>query len=280
MKTSQILFYTLIVMMLASCQSTNFYQVYKAASADKLVIKDNLIVYADEHCRVTYNLWGEGGNIGFKFYNKTDKNIYLNMAESFFILNGISYNYYKNRIYTNSTSSGSTLARGASTINYVTGDTYVNLNQTNRTSVPNNVGTITTSAYSVSYNEEKIVCIPSMTSKFLSEYNVNGSLYRDCDLLKYPTKTQIKSKTFSKEQSPLIFSNRVAYSIGDSDDLIRFENEFYVKEISNLPESEVLELKHAEFCGQKSIIPTQYFKNASADMFYMKYSKGTDSWKH
>ena len=58
--------------------------------------------------------WDILGNIGFQFFNKTDKNIYLNLEESFFILNGISYNYYRNRVFTNSTSSGATTSRGTS----------------------------------------------------------------------------------------------------------------------------------------------------------------------
>ncbi len=234
MKTKKILFPALIAMMLTSCVST-YFQVYKTVPSDKLVVKNNLLVYEDENCKVSYNLWSEGGNIGFQFFNKTDKNIYLNLEESFFILNGVSKNYYRNRVFT---------------------------------------------SFSVSYNEEKILYIPSKTSKIISEYNINESLFRDCDLFKYPTKKQIKSKTFSKEQSPLVFSNRIAYSIGQTDNLIKFENEFYVTEISNYPESEMFESKYDEYCGQKSLTMTKYFKNVSADRFYIKYSKGKATWKH
>ena len=139
---------------------------------------------------------------------------------------------------------------------------------------------MSSSGYSVSYNEEKIICIPSKTSKIISEYYITESLLRDCDLFKYPTKKQITSKTFSKEQSPLVFSNRIAYSTSQNDNLIKFENGFYVTEISNYPESEMVELKYDEYCGQKSMTITKNFKNVSADKFYIKYSKGLDTWKH
>jgi hypothetical protein len=280
MKTKKILFSVLIAMMLTSCVSTSYFQVYKTVPSDKLVIKDNLLVYEDENCKVSYNLWGEGGNIGFQFFNKTDENIYLNLEESFFILNGISYNYFRNRAFTNSTSSGATTSRGATATKSVTGLNNLDLIQTNRISATNTVGIMTSSGFSVSYNEEKIICIPSKTSKIISEYNINESLFRDCDLFKYPTKEQIKSKTFSKEQSPLVFSNRIAYSIGQTDNLIKFENEFYVTEISNYPKSEIFESKYDEYCGQKNMTMTKYFKNVSADKFYIKYSKGQDIWKH
>jgi len=139
---------------------------------------------------------------------------------------------------------------------------------------------MTSSGFSISYNEEKTICIPSKTSKLITEYIITESLYRDCDLFKYPTKKQIKSKSFKKTDSPIIFSNRIAYTVGQSEKLIKFENEFYISEISNYPESEIFESKYDEYCGQKSSTMTKYFKNVSPDKFYIKYTKGTDTWKH
>lgn len=274
------LFLALATIMMTSCTSVTYFQVYHATPSDKFVVEDSQLFYEDGNCRVFYNLWSEGGNIGFKFFNKTDKNIYLNMEESFFVLNGISYNYYKNRTYTNSTNSGIATSAGISTTKYVTGVNYLNLLQTNGTSASNAIGLSSSSGFAVSYAEEKIVCIPPKTAKNISEYKINGTLFRDCDLLRYPTKRQIKPLTFSKEQSPLVFSNRIAYTIGQSDSIIRFENEFYINEISNYPESEIFESKYDKYCGQESMTMTKYFKNASADMFYIKYTKGGGSWKY
>jgi len=280
MKTKKILFLSLIVMMLTNCGFPSYYQVYTTVPSDKLVVKDNLLVYEDENCKVSYNLWDEGGDIGFQFYNKTDENIFLNLNESFFILNGISHNYYMNRVFTNSKSSGATTSRGAITSKSVTGLNRSDLIQTNRIIATNTVGFMTSSGFSVSYSEEKTVCIPSKTAKIISEYHINESLFRSCDLYKYPTKKQIKSKTFSKEQSPLVFSNRIAYSKGQTDNLIKFENEFYVAAISNYPEYVMFESKYDEYCGQKSVTMTKFFRAVSADKFYIKYSKGQDAWKH
>lgn len=275
MKTHFFLFALLISIIMTSC--VTYFQVYKAVPSDKIAIKDNLLVYEDENCRVSYNLWSEGGNIGFRFFNKIDKNIYLNLDESFFILNGVSHNYYKNRVFT---SSGAKNISGTTVTGSTTGISYLGLIPTNRNFATNTLELMTSLGYSVSYNEEKIVCVPSKTSKIISEYNINESLFRDCDLYKYPTKKQIKSMTFSKEQSPLIFSNRIAYTIGKTDNLIKFENKFYVTEITNYPQSEMYESIYDEYCGQKSMTTTKYFKDASADKFYIKYKKEQDSWKH
>lgn len=269
-----------IALFLTSCATTSFYQVYKATPSDNLITKDNYLVYEDDNCKVSYNLWDEGGNIGFRFYNKTNKNIYLNLEENFFIFNGISYDYYKNRVFTNSTTSGATTARSATASKSVTGINYLDLLQTNRIQAASSVGLMASSGYSISYNEEKVICIPSKTSKFITEYNINESLFRDCDLFKYPTKKQIKLKSFSKAESPIVFSNRIAYTVGQTENLIKFENEFYVTEISNYPESEILESKYDEYCGQKSMTMSKYFKNVSPDKFYIKYTKDMDTWTH
>lgn len=266
-------------MILTSCASS-YFQVYKTVPSEKIVKKDNLLFYEDENCKISYNFWGEGGNIGFQFYNKTDKYIYLNLDECFFILNGISHDYYKNRVFTSSTSLGSTTSQGSSKTKSLTGLNYLDLIQTNKISISNRVEVMKSSGFSVSYSEEKIVCIPSYTTKYISEYIINESLFRDCDLFKYPTKKQINTKTFTKEESPFVFSNRIAYSIGQSDSLIRIENKFFVSEITNYPENAILETKYDEYCGQKSIRLIPYFNNISADKFYIKYRKGDDIWKH
>ena len=81
----------------------------------------------------------------------------------------------------------------------------------------------------------KIVTIPSGTLKFISEYNINESLYRDCDLLRYPKRSQVRTLQFMKDDSPYVFSNRIAYRVGESAEPVQFENEFYVSEITNYP---------------------------------------------
>lgn len=280
MKTKLNLIFTAIIAVLLTSCATSFYQVYKAVPTDKSIKPDNYLIYEDDNCKLSYDFWGEGGNIGFYIYNKTNENIYLNLEQSFFVFNGIAYDYYKNRVYTHSTSAGATSSKATTASKSVTGINYLDLLQTNRIQASNSIGVMTSSGFSISYNEEKVICIPSKTSKIITEYNINESLYRDCDLFKYPTKKQIKSKSFTKSDSPIIFSNRITYTVGQSDKQIKFENEFYISEISNYPENEMFESKYDEYCGQKSTTKTKYFKDVSPDKFYIKYSKGNDIWKH
>jgi|SRR5690554_1049885 len=269
----------IIALFLTSCASSPYYQIYKANPKNSQV-KNNNLVYEDENCRVSYNLWEQGGNFGFVFYNKTNTNIYLNLEESFFILNGIAYDYYKNRVFTSSENSATTSVKSSTFSNSVTGLNYLGLLQTNNLQSTSGKGLVASSGFSTSYNEEKVICIPSKTSKIITEYKITESLFRDCDLYKYPTKSQIKTKTFSEESSPIVFSNRLAYTIEKSENLTRFENEFYISEISNYPESEIFEQKYDEYCGKRRVMFRKYFKNVSPDKFYIKYTKGQDTQKH
>lgn len=280
MNSKYFLFLGLIVMfLLSSCASKPYYQVYKATAKDSQLRNNNLI-YEDENCRVSYNLWENGGDFGFVFYNKTNENIYLNLEESFFILNGIAHDYYKSRVVTSSENSSLAVTKSFGVSNSLAGFNALGLLQTNNLQTTSNTGGVTSSGFSVSYNEKKIICIPAKTSKIIEEYKITRVLYRDCDLFKYPTKSKINTKSFSEDSSPIVFSNRLAYSIGKEEELIRFENEFYVSEISNYPASEIIERKHDEYCGKKSAIITTYFKNSSPDKFYIKYQKGKDTQKH
>lgn len=132
-----------ILLLLTSCATSAYYQVYRVIpvshSSKKIVVNDEAIIYEDTNCIVVYNFWDKNGNTGFQFYNKTDKNIYLNMEESFFIINGMACNYYNNRVYTNSigkmVSSTSSSSYNSSTTNAktkaVSGVNYFGLLQTN-----------------------------------------------------------------------------------------------------------------------------------------------------
>lgn len=281
MKTNlNLILISVIAILFTSCATTSFYQVYKAVPTDKSIRTDSYLMYEDDNCKISYDFWGEGGNIGFYFYNKTNENIYLNLEESFFVLNGIANNYFKNRVYTHSAGSGTTSSKGKTASKSVSGVNYLDLLQTNRIQASNSVGVMTSTGFSISYNEEKVICIPPKASKIITEYNINESIYRDCELFKYPTKRLIKSKYFTKSESPFVFSNRITYTVGKSDKLIKFENEFYISEITNYPEGEMFESKYDEYCGQKNTTKTKYFKNVTPDKFYIKYTKGIDTWEH
>jgi hypothetical protein len=274
MKTTHLFLTMIFAIFFSSCLTRSYYQVYKTTPNEKLKMNENAIVYEDENCKISYNLWDEGGNIGFTFYNKTNENIYLNLDESFFVLNGVSNDYYKNRIMTSSTNSAVTSTKSSTISKSETGINYSNLIQTNQIGAINGVAMTVSSEFSVSYNEKKIICIPFHTSKTITEFKISQSLFRDCDLYKYPTKSLIKTRYFTKTESPFVFSNRISYAVG-SNKSVDIENEFYVSEITNYPENEITETRYNEYCNETSdLTSTKSFKISSPDKFFIKYFYG------
>lgn len=270
----------LLALVFTSCSSIYYYQVCKVTPDNKTAIGVNSLTYEDDNCKVSYNLWDDKGNVGFVFYNKTDKNIYLNKEESFYIFNGIAYQYFQSRTFTSTRNIGTSATKGASASTSMTGINYLDLLQTNRILATSSVGAVSSTGYSVSYAEEKIICIPSKAAKLIFEYSITDEIIRDCDLYKYPTTKQIKTISFNEANSPIKFSNRIAYSIDKSAELMFFENQFFVSEVTNYPESDLIIMKYDEYCGQKSTSQTKYFKDVSADKFYIKYTKVVNGWKH
>ena len=283
MKT-KIFLVSLIVVAFSSSCSYRYYQVYKTKPSDDIVMNNHQLIFENESCRISYDLWSEGGNIGFKFSNKTSENIYLNLEKSFFILNGIAHNYYKNREYENSTENSSPVAGFSLFSKLRNNQPLSNITIPTEISGKSMHNLVDSKGYNtITYIEEKIVCIPPQTSKIISEYQINLALYRDCDLYKYPTKKQITTKKFNAEDSPFEFRNLITYTIGELSNEIKIENNFHVSEITNYPEKEITLRKYSEFCGQKITYldhRMRIFKFTSPDMFYIRYFKKGDGWVH
>lgn len=263
---------------MSSCATTSFYQVYNVKPIEESITNTDELFFEDENCKISYNLWANGGNIGFNFYNKTDNNIYVKLNESNFILNGFAYDYFKNRTFTTSESKSASTSNTSTGSVAVTGINVYNNIQTNQVKSSSSANLGSSVGYAVSIKEDSIICIPPKTTKRISEYSISNTLIRNCDLLKYPRRKEIKTKSYTSEKSPIVFSNRITYEINGNSKLV--ENDFFVSEITNYPESEFFESKYDEYCGQKSSVQTKYYKFYDIDKFYIKYSKGTDYWKH
>ena len=137
----------------------------------------------------------------------------------------------------------------------------------------NSKAIVNTSSSSVSYKEKEIICIPPKTYKSINEYNIDKSVFDFCNFILYPTKKQIDTLKFNFLGSPLIFSNIIAYSKGDSDDIYKLKNTFYISEITNYPESEVIKGKYITECENDYFpIYKMIFEISSPTMFYNKYS--------
>jgi len=261
------------VSLFTACSPTSFYQLYKVESTSTDIIKVNSLEYEDSNCVIRYNLWSNGGDVGFSFYNKTDKDIQVYLNKSHFILNGYAYDYFKNRTYTSSQSRsvyrGGGVTRGASSAT-LTPDNRIETQQVSGTlgsSLSSSAG------YAVSMAEDSVVCVPARTTKRFSEYSINSLPIRHCDLLRFPrNKRQIETKEFTISNSPIVFSNRITYRSNGNYRIAN--NEFYVSQMTNYPALDFVDSKFEEACGSKTSNRISYFKYQDVDHFYLKYNLG------
>lgn len=274
------IFFVIVLITFSSCTTLNYYQVYKAQPLDEVTKKGDALVYEDDNVIISYDLFDEGGNIGFKIQNRTNNDIYLHLDKSYFILNGFANRYYQNRVFSNTSNKSTALSRSINFSRALTGINYLNLIQSNRISATSSTSVVSSSGFGIAYTEESIICIPKLTSELIQEFSISQGLYRDCDLLKYPSGKIQNPKTFRESDSPLKFSNRIVYSIGETGDPIEFENKFFVSEIVNYNDKQMFTSTNETFCEQKNPIISKIHKHYSPEKFYIKYLKGTDAMKH
>ena len=293
-----------IGLLMSSC-ATSYFQIYQVTPMNNNTNSGHSLIYEDSNCKILYEFWGEGGDAGFLFYNKSEKDIHIKLSECFFILNGIAYDYFRNRefsssqstsqssMYTYSTANSYTASAAVTASVAVTGINYKGFKQTNAlaagvgaskttTSVSSKtVATTNTSSLGVSIKEQDIICIPPKSAKVISEYSINKSLYRDCNLYLYPSQNKVTSSKFSKENSPYIFSNRISYTLEGENNPIRIEHNFYISEILNCTFENATVLKNTELCPDEEIWLAEkagrYFKTELSlpYRFYISYLKST-----
>lgn len=280
-----------VFLLITSCSSINNFQLYKT-EASNLKVDKGLLVFEDSVCSISYNLWSENGNPTFLFYNKSDYLISIDLTECFFVLNGISYDYFQNRTYTHSSgtsrtvgnvvSSGNTNSTTTSTNSANSAPSYFSQISTNSkgksstqslSSTQSSMSSTTTSVgYSVSYAEKDVVKIPSKSGKIISEFSIIANRFRHQDLLKYTALGEIDSMQFTNETSPFVFLNTITYQI---DALLNskktVQNSFYVSTILNMHEEQFYYAAYAETFGKKDDFKSLFYKYKSPLNFYLPY---------
>ena len=272
--------------MFSSC-SKEFYQVLTAESKS-VETQQTGMVYEDENCKITYNLWAPHGNAGFIFYNKTDKNIIVDLKECFFVLNGYANDYYLDRtyVYGKSTRVGNEKSSGKSET--LSGTLYgtwfgydasasgaIGVSQSSSAQVQSETNA------SIEIKEQDLICIPPKTSKLFYEYQILANIYRECGFLLAPKKSGVKHLKYTNANSPIKFGNVISYKIGENGSPVVVNNDFYVADIANITaDSFTTNIKIKKDCMGKSYITSQYktvCKEQAPNKFYIKYVQNAKS---
>lgn len=258
-----------VVVLFCSCNTVKtYYQVYKTES-ETVKPNGNTIAFEDANCTISYNLWAENGNAGFSFYNKTDEVVYLLLDQSFYVINGNAYDYYQNRVFISSSNS-TTVTSQTSGVSLLGRLSLTSLSSSTVASNHSN---------GVETHEAKIIAIPPKSTKTVSEFNINQTIFRDCDLLRFPTAKQESNKLFSKENSPLKFYNSISYKIGEK--VNKVKNDFYVSAIKNISSKDAYKYEKNAFCNQKGGGTISVFTDSAPNKFYLTYTKTqADTWRY
>lgn len=277
-KLNLLLALPVVSLIIVSCTTLN-YQVYEVKSST-MTQKDNSMVYENEDCKILYNLWAEKGSMSFIFKNKTDKDIFIDMSQSFFIKNGEANDYYMDRTFENRTYDAVSIgySYGISKSYVLSGKMWP---YQYAASVSKGYGLgKTVSAKSgvssaVTIKEKEFICIPAKSYKYIEGYRVNPDFNKTCDRkLDYP-KNESTLATYSEDNSPLKFNNRIAYSFEENNKSHKFiENSFWLSSVKNYTKKMAIEMvKDEGECKGEYPRNIEVFKIGGPNQFYVPYQK-------
>ena len=261
-----------VALCMTSCSKT-FYQVYEVSS-DNMIQGNNSLVYENEDCQVMYNLWSEDGYVSFIFMNKTDRDIFINMGQTFFIVNNNAYDYYVEATTSiqQSVQAAATAYDGSRIDLRYDGPWSASLysyGQLDKFKKKVSIGK------NISVKEQEIVCIPAKSYKKFCKCSISPSCYQVCiKNIDYP-KTSAKVKSFTLETTPLRMYNRIAYgftknAVADK----HIENDFWLSSITNYSEKAIIEKKKEKTDCYSDFMRNVYrFKIGGPDKFYIKYNR-------
>lgn len=263
---------------MTSCSSyySYYYQVYEVGTND-MKVQDNSLVYENEDCKVLYNLWSNNGELKFAVLNKTDKDIFVNMGQSFYVVNGQAVDYYQGREFSSqsTTHADFMISSAIGTVGaygFWGNDVYME----NVTAIADAMSAklSKTQSNGVITREKEIVCIPSKCFKVFNYYKVNPTFATTCENDKDFPKKSYKVGIYTHATSPLNYKNRIAYGFNKKEVADKhIDNEFWISSVTNYSENEATEKykKKTECYGQKTTSKARLFKVGGPDKFYKVY---------
>ena len=256
-----------------SC-TQSFYQIYTMDSKD-LKMQDNSLLFENADCQVSYNFWSDGGYVSFAFKNKTDRDIFINMNESFLVVNGNAHNYFEAKTYTYGSAFATSIGYGESLGVSLSGKTGVWSNKyyTASAGVAASITSKSAIMNTVSIKEQEVVCIPANSFKTFSKFCLSPAIYQKCvKKVDYPSK-KVSLAKFDSENSPIMMNNRLTYGFKSDNMDKHIDNVFWLGEIENYSEKSAIERKSEKGCYDYLSKEIKVFKIGTPSQFYRHYQK-------
>jgi hypothetical protein len=225
-----------------------YFQLYDLNS-QSILINDSICISEHGDLEIRYDFWAENGLGDFLLFNKTEKEIFVDLGRSHLVKNNIAESYYPNL-----------LARSSSRLTEEGIDLQISL-------------WTPTKQVSAANLESRIVCIPPFSGKKFHGFELSPRIISSCDYEIYPAKEESFTMTFSKSDTPLKFRNIVSYSFDESfESTLHIEDDFWVKEITNYPRKRFFKDVKMFECGTNEKIYRRVYNFKSAGRFYKAYS--------
>lgn len=232
----------MFILFIVACSTTeNIYQVIETKSND-VKLNNDVYSYSNEDLTIFYDLWGEGGGLNIRVYNKTLTPMNLDLARCHYIKNGESMDFYT----------------GSEKTQTETGAQTVRSSQ---------VQISTQTEKSVKSKEKEIIEIPPLSFVRFNKYDISGNRYKDCVLREYE-KNAPAFLTFNDTTSPVKFRVYLTYSFSPTFEKVKtVDNLLWISKITNMYE--------VDFQGKASkIYPRPECKDDDPiDGFEYPYSK-------
>ena len=167
--------------------------------------------YENEVARIDYYFnVKENGLFSFSIKNLTAEDIYVDMAKSYFINNGIAADYYGR---------STTVTVGTSS-----SDSYL---------FSENVSSTYTTSQSVSETKTaaSYVGIPCESARVFTGFMISDTHYTEKGFEEFPYQGYPEVREFNKDESPLVIINRITLIVGGEEIVI--ENKMYATKYVN-----------------------------------------------
>lgn len=250
----------LLGLLAAGCSKTTYYQVYQTKPVDQQCeVKNGRICHDANNVTVQYNFFAEEGEAGFWLTNNSDSVIYVNLAETFFVINGSANDYYQARQWTTTKSSTIAISKQER-------------KDKKKKSSENTESSSQTSTKASTFGERCMIMIPPHATKFFTEYHINSTMMELCGVKNTPKKSKPEGLSYTEENSPMMFSNYITYTIGCNGKRQHVEDKFYVSEIINVHGDAMFEaVREKDACGKDNGAKAVKMRYATPDRFYVVY---------
>lgn len=123
--------------------------------------------------------------------------------------------------------------------------------------------------YHNTLSDSNILTIPAKLSVYINEFPVTDTGYRYCGLNRSPRGGNEYTKSFSIENTPLTFGNRLMFIVKGED--VQIQNDFYIQQLLNTDIDNAIVSGYRKICGEKELYKENRYKGPDRFFIIMRY---------